>query len=368
MREARNKSVREEIRQTTRNSIAKALKAQVTDANKAQGAQAAKAGPLVKPGRDVPQTVQKGRADTQNQAANEGAKASSEFLKAKSDASGLKALAEAPPKTASGRQAATTTAVTNKGEAGRPDFGQQQANQALAHRAAKTSEAAGLGQARQTAATHLAAARKGAKVKQGEANLPKDVREVAKNARAVADPRLLANAQKGAQPVPLGPGATQAKGDRGEVSDKSREDGGKKRAEKKGGESGRAGGVYAGKSDAGRGLDALASGLGSSGGEAGSDAGAFAQGIEGVGPQKGPGLPEKDPTFYVYSEFDEEVTGVEVVKSKAQLFSRYVEQRLQEIAQFDYKLGLEIRGLSERIVGDCDGLITTADFLKTVYG
>jgi hypothetical protein len=85
-------------------------------------------------------------------------------------------------------------------------------------------------------------------------------------------------------------------------------------------------------------------------------------------------LPENDPSFHVYSEFDETKPGIEQVISKARIFDRMVAQRLDAIAQFDCELEGRIKDmfktapLSERIIGDLAGELSTADFLKSIYG
>jgi len=87
-------------------------------------------------------------------------------------------------------------------------------------------------------------------------------------------------------------------------------------------------------------------------------------------------LPESDPSLHIYSEFDSENPGIEAVKSKAQLFSRFVEKkkRLNEIAKLDSELDGKIDDLfknkpfTERIVGDLKDEIKLASMLGSVYG
>lgn len=85
-------------------------------------------------------------------------------------------------------------------------------------------------------------------------------------------------------------------------------------------------------------------------------------------------LPEKDPGFQVYSEFDEANPGVEHVKARAQVFNRLVEKRIGEIAKLDQEIEGKIRDmfeaspLSERLSGELAGELKAADFLSSVYG
>ena len=86
-------------------------------------------------------------------------------------------------------------------------------------------------------------------------------------------------------------------------------------------------------------------------------------------------LPTTDPTFLVFSEFDEARPGVEVVKSKAQILERYVTQglndRLAKISEFDQKLTDGLRPLVERVMTDdpeLKKLLVTSRFMKNVYG
>ncbi len=83
-------------------------------------------------------------------------------------------------------------------------------------------------------------------------------------------------------------------------------------------------------------------------------------------------LPETDPNFHVFNEFDSEAVGPHTIKGKAQVYSRSVEKKLREIASFDVELGKKMQSLSERIVGELsDGLkdeLKTAKFLNSVYG
>ena len=85
-------------------------------------------------------------------------------------------------------------------------------------------------------------------------------------------------------------------------------------------------------------------------------------------------LPEKDPNFHVYSEFDSEKPGVEFAKARHQVYANLVEKRIKEIAQLDQEIGGRIRDifettpLSTRIVGELAGELETANFLKSVYG
>lgn len=92
--------------------------------------------------------------------------------------------------------------------------------------------------------------------------------------------------------------------------------------------------------------------------------------------EKSEPLPETDPAFKVYNEFDSQVTGPETIKGKALVFKNHViKEKLVEIAKFDKELGSKMKEmfkpltLNERIIGDKfrEDLQSFA-FLKSVYG
>ncbi len=124
----------------------------------------------------------------------------------------------------------------------------------------------------------------------------------------------------------------------------------------------------------GRELGAL---LGGSSGEADSEAGTEGEpryAIDLTRSEKldSPELPESDPAFAVYSEFDSEKVGPETYKAKHQLLERHVLKKLSEIEMLDRSLDAEIKSafentpLSRRIIGDID--IEVGKFTGSVYG
>ena len=140
--------------------------------------------------------------------------------------------------------------------------------------------------------------------------------------------------------------------ERGEGSD-----GEKKSAKKAEGGKNAKGGVYAREGNAGGQLNALLSG-GTGGGTSEGDTqdlvpmdAVVAEGSVGAAAGAPEAMPETDPHFQVFSEFDEANPGVEFVKSKAQLLNRLVvkTQRLKEIADFNFELTNGIVALSKRI-------------------
>lgn len=83
-------------------------------------------------------------------------------------------------------------------------------------------------------------------------------------------------------------------------------------------------------------------------------------------------IPESDPAFAVYSEFDSDKVGPETYRAKYQVLAKYVLKKLGEIARLDQRLDAEIRSafentpLSKRIIGDID--IEVSKFTGSVYG
>lgn len=322
---------------------------------------------LVQPGKDVPQTLQKARPETQDQAARQdqtAIKANKEYVDAKKSSADLQMKVIKTPDTV------TTEAVKQKGHADGAHLQTQNPQQPGVNVAANAARQA------QTAKTKDApdAARQPAKGKDaadgkqtldGRQQLPQTARtQGAEAAGAQAAASTFAMTQAGERPQ-------VAERREGESTE---EEGGKKKS----GDAKNSTGVYASKSNAGRDLGALL------GGSAGGD------GFDGHDPQAGEGvaladgaeaapegetLLERDTGFRVYNEFDELAPGVEVVRGEAQRFSKFVEKRLVEIAKLDSDLDLAIVSVSQKIVvapGGDPGLVQAVkDGIfqrKSVYG
>lgn len=327
----------------------------------------------VESGASRPQTFEKARPETQDRAAQLGNKANSEFVKNKQDATNLKNLqSKASVSSKMTSEPATPKAVVQKGTANQPNLGRQQVEQPAARLAKSANDIARMNDARARAASQLSKTarqtQKGGPKNAGQ-NTPKPAAEtkVAKNAAEQAD----AGAKIAA---PHAAGAQAAKtADRPNATEKKET--GERRSEKREGASASSKGVaHAGGSNASRDLNAMLGGFGGGGDTGNMDA----EGETGLTPvcdsERKDALPESDPSLHVYSEFDSEKPGVEMVKSKAQLFSRHVEKRLSEIARLDSDLDGRIENmfkntpLSERIVGDLKDEIKLASLLGSVYG
>ena len=325
-----------------------------------QSASAPKSSPLVKPGKDVPQTVQRNRGETQDQAARQQNLASKRFVKVRQDAQNLKSLQSKAPQSS---RAATPKAVNQKGPTIQPDLKrapQQPGSARLAQAATRTAQEQA---ARQNAAKTARYAAKPPKQGAKEARPTDRMPHVQPQAKDASQARQAAEASaKAGQPAPAKDGGSRAQ------FKKSGE--GKKKAEKQQGSRSTKGTVGAGRSsDASGRLGSLMSGLG--GGGQDHDAHERAHEIADLKRTAPPErLPETDPSFHVYSEFDTAKPGAEFGKGKAQLLAKVTkEKRLTEIAEFDQKLDKFIaEALSKRVIGPLKDEIKAADFLCSVNG
>lgn len=314
----------------------------------------------VQAGKDVAPTIQKTRMETQDQAARQSqSNASNEFLKARDDSRQLNFLSKKTVTTA-GDAAAVNEAVVQKGQTGQADLHRQNAQQPsfqMAHAADKAARQA----ARQVAARHIAGAHRPAAkgTDQTKGKVPEKgkeqpgpetaMRQDASGAARAAHPAAPAVSS---QVAPERPAGSDRRGrDEGP-------EGGVDRKEK-GSETRSGGGVYASKSNAGRDLGALLGGSagGSSDGQNGQEAGLAAGGAgtavsstDAAGTRVAEELPEVQPGFHIYNEFDEANPGLNVVLPKAMLYAKNVEKRLVEIAELDRNLNLGIMSFSQKII------------------
>lgn len=321
------------------------------------------------PAQAAKEAPSKARVETQAEAARQTPDAGKQFIENRDAAKQLNQLSSSKaPVTNSGDRAATATAVTQKGKTVESNLMQQPTPQTTAN-ARKTAENAERRAAADNVSKFIAQAHKG-----------KDEAEGKKAADGLpqADPKQLPGKEGAtAAQVAAGTGIQQnvfekpASRERGEGAD-----GEKKSAKKAEGGKNAKGGVYAREGNAGGQLNALLSG-GTGGGSSESDAqdlvptnAVVAEGS--VGNADAPeAMPETDPHFHVYSEFDEANPGVEAVKSKAQLFGRLVEKRLVEIAKINDEVAQGIVALSQRIEGDAETAKALAKAIgrrDSVYG
>ena len=361
---SRSKAASKEARQANK-MIEKARIRASHKPNQSKAAERVRPEPLTKPGKQAPQTFEKNRPETQDRAARQSKMASQEFVRNRHDAQNLKKLqtkAAATTRTSDGP--AIKQAVVTKGTSVRPDLGKHNVQQ-NAPKVAKQADEAGQRQiAKEKAARHLPSAKGYKKPEKGRKTAKPLVHEppveTAKKPQAgpkVAMPQV---AKKLDEPKRSDRKSNQKKSEKKDKSSKS---------------SSRA--AYTGDSNATNDLNAMLGGYGggTSGDNGGSESGttdiAKVDGKEGDSR-----LPEVDPNFHVYSEFDTENPGVEVVKSKAQLFNRHIAKsgRLEEIAKLNEDLGTKIedlfenKGFKDRIVGDLKNEIKLADMLGSPYG
>jgi len=326
----------------------------------------------VAPGKDVPQTQQRIRPETQDQAARSKAAdtAAREHVQARDKAKGLQALqtkASSPERPETATRTAVTAKVDPQQLQVKTQDGKQPEQQALADQSAK----APLTAAKKPAEAKPEASKAKAKAKhKGKA---KDAQKAAAKAKPDAQDALKA-ARTGQFAEGAAVASTQIiKGgsDDIEIDDVEFEDEGIE-------EKDRDSSTFAKGAGRKRSTEnQLASVLsGSAGGTSGEEAQAEADGpaqVDVSAAKRDAELPETDPEFKVYSEFDTSAPGVEHIKSKAQVFEKLVVQRIKQIAKLDREIGDRIKDifgtpLSERIEGELKDDLNTADFLTSVYG
>ncbi len=348
---------------------------QLTEKARTQATDAAKAGESVQQQKpvvttaEVPKPVVASRVDTQGQSAVTQARstAAEQCVAAKDNARILSQLTtKAQP--ANNTDVATRNAVVGQQQAPQADVGRnlpQQPNLA-ANVAQAAQNAAGL-RGKVENAQHTAQRAQPKGTERGE-----QAPESQKNAQAPEQGAALKAPAVANSAVK----AAEASKDAAEVSNASSEvDGEENRAEEEDqtpGSSRFAHGPTAGRS-ASKELGSLlggSAGNGEEGQEQGE--GSFAVDAAAVGDR--PALPETDPEFQVFSEFASDDPRIEFIKSRAQVYTRFVEKKLQKIAQLDSEIDgrikemFETTPLSQRILGDDADAIKATDFLKSVYG
>ncbi len=362
-----------------RNDAQLAEKAKIS-ANQAQAK--SKASDVVKtqlsrpvgPGKDIAQTHQKIRPETQDQAARQSAQ---EFLKARTDANKLGKLSTSAKlvSQSKGTQKATETAVTQKAPATESHPATRQGTQQAAHTALQAGlahKAAQKGTTKQTAepkapktkGSHKAAA----KTAQGKTA---DAQKALKTSEQILQPE---NAAHGAALAGMSGHKGVSETARTGLREGDIEEDGVEEEEHDSNTSTFAKGASRSRSTG----EKLTDLLGGSAGESESDSLKKDDGTimaeAAKNAAKAEPLPEKDDSFHVYSEYDEANPRIEHVKSKAQVFARLVEKRLKAIAKFDHELEgkikdmFEIAPLSKRIIGELAPELKTAEFLKSIYG
>lgn len=382
LREQRHISSNKDLESVAKEQAAKTIE----KAHAARTGEAAKAHVNSKPAAshktpDVPKT---GNSEAEAQKANDAQlRSSKQFIDARDSAKSLNQLQSKAPLARSGEVNITRDAVLQKGRSDQPDAGKNAAQQSaftLTQVAAKRdlqtkrAEDAAPRQPVDQSKTQKKDAKEHVAGKKAAEDAGKDV--VKQKADPAAEAALASKAsERMAAVVPNTDVRAAEKPSDRDAADRKLD------PKKKGSTTDAAGNVYARSSNAGGELNALLGGFSGEGGEAGeggatSETGAVeTQAAEDVAKD---GLPELDPHFHVYSEFDEANPGVEQLKSKAQVYSRHVEKRLVKIAEVDQEVGGRLRDifetakLSDRIVGELkDELkeeLGTARFLKGLYG
>ncbi|NLD27333.1 MAG: hypothetical protein GX659_00830 [Myxococcales bacterium] len=347
-----------------------------------EGAAAPLKGPEIDVGRGDNQRAERAPLESHGRAAAESSQASKEFLKNRADAANLKSLETKMPaaqaKALDPAATATRNPILDKGPSARTEFvgdPQKAPNQGgmNADRGARPS-------IRDKGPEHQT----GRKKEGGRGASDKGNKSAAKLTSAVDAKDIPKSADPARAEGALAASVTQdvAKPSKsGESDKKTGRKGGEKGSERKTGSSKGSGSIaYAGGSNAARDLNAMLGGFGSGTGEEGenrdeavSAPAGIAASAEGV---EAGAIPESDPSFVVYSEFDTSHPGVEMVKSKAQLYGRLIEKktRLTEIAKLNSELTEKIsdlfkaKGLKDRLIGDLKDEIKLADMLGSPYG
>jgi hypothetical protein len=329
------------------------------------------------------QPFERARPEPQDRAARQAETIQTqEFTRNKQDAQNLKKLQSREAFTKSENTAATPKAVVQKPSADRSDMARQSVRQPVENLAEGARYTAERNAAKAKAARQLAETSKGVKGREGDKKPPQT---------KTTDPNRQ-NAEKDLKETAKIPAALNVKAAEGikkkeRPSNLGKKEGAKKDEGKKSGSLTRSEGK-----EASRDLGSLLGGFGGGDGsdaplDAGEAVSASAKSGDGPGagavkPEKT--LPEKDPGFAVFNEFDEANPGIEEVKSKAQLFARMVEKKvkLAQIARLDEKLGetlmdtmkksFEQAPLSSRIIGELKEEfkeeLSLARFLGSSYG
>jgi len=341
-----------------------------------------------------PQMSGKTRLEMQDAASRMGAKQSKEFVKNKQSSQSLmKALkGNRAASVKSAAKPSTNRAVVNKGKADQNGVMKQDGGRPAAS-AAENAErfAAARNVAHNVAVLIRGEAKTGAKrsaetpSQKPQKQLPQKKGDPSFMAKDAAHAENLAKGVQTKMVMPPSPQALQGsvKKDEGSENRRASSDDGDKRSKSKGrGAHGAAGGVgsSSGKSAA-RDLNAMLGGFAGDGADYDSnleheDMDAASDVLTNEDAVRENALPEMDPSFHVYSEFDSENPGVEAVISKAQLYQRHIvkERKLREIGELDERLNERLadvfkdKPLSDRIVGDLKDDITLAKMLNSPYG
>jgi len=336
--------------------------------------------PEIDSGRPQHQGTERARPETHDRATAESSKASNEFLKNRADARNLKSLeTKIPAAQAKGVDPAATATrnpVLDKGASARSEF--MQNPQSAPNQAAMRGDGGARPSIREKVAEQPA-------IKKGEESkepADKNDKSAANKANPAADAKDLSKVADPARAEGAAAASDAAKSSKGDDSDKKAgRKGDEKRSERKSASSKGTGSIaYAGGSNASRDLNAMLGGFGSGTGEESGhgDEPVAAPAAIVASPEAAEAgkIPESDPSFMVYSEFDTAKPGVEMVKSKAQLYGRLIEKksRLTEIAKLDSELTEKItdlfkaKGLKDRLIGDLKDEIKLADMLGSPYG
>ncbi|MBT3181343.1 MAG: hypothetical protein HN337_02405 [Deltaproteobacteria bacterium] len=372
----RSKSTSKKLADTRRSSASKEArqankmieKAHVKVSNKpnlTKGSDQIKREALIKPGKQAPQSFEKNRPETQDRASRQSKMASQEFIKNRHDAQNLRKLqTKTVATTRTSEQPVTKQAVVTKGVSVRADLGKDEVQQNAPKVAKQAGEVAQKQIAKEKAASHLPSAKGYKKPEKG--------RKAAKP--LVQEPPVETAKKPPAEQKVVIPQMTK----KPDASQRTEKKSDKKKSEKKDRATKSSARVaYTGESNATNDLNAM---LGGHGGGANSDNNESEAGTTAITKADGKDgdnrLPEEDPNFHVYSEFDTDNPGIEIVKSKAQLFNRHIAKssRLEEIAKLNNDLDTQIedlfenKGFKDRIVGDLKNEIKLADMLGSPYG
>jgi hypothetical protein len=326
-------------------------------------------------GKDASQASQGSKPASHDQSTRNAhaAKAAQQHVKVQEDARNLQTLSTRGTSHAGSDRLATREAVGAKLEPQSAQFAHQKTAEPRQPAVAQQAAQAQVGQAKKTHAAEQPSA------KQAHKPAPKSAQKAGSESKAPAEQqdakaaaRPEAAAQNAAAAVVAQPGRHVESTGRTDADDVDADDDGLDE-DRDHSTSAFSSGSRVGSTK--RELGGLLGGFAGEGGESfGDGADPAVAAVEKNGAAEK--LPEKDPAFHVYSEFDEANPGIEHVKARAQVLSRMVlkEQRLNEIAKLDQEIEGKIRDmfqaspLSKRLQGELAKELKAANFLSSVYG
>jgi len=329
----------------------------------------------VAPGKDVAQTHQRVRPETQDQASRmaHATEAAKQHVEARDHARNLQTL-QTKAATPKGTETSTRTAVTTKTEPQKGNLKAQDPKVAEQPKVANQTAAQAAQAGQQVAKKPVEKGPELSKSKQTEKGKAKDGKKAEANAKA---PDSEGAARTGI--IAHNAGIAGAQGMTGELeaartglddADVDEDEGAEEERDSntsvfsKGPSKARSA-----AKDLGGVLGGFSGDTGS--GEAETEALASADVSAAMNTEE---LPDADPALKVFNEYDTTAKDAKYIAEKGQLYVRLVEKRIKEIAKLDREIAGEIKNifettpLSKRVVGELKEDLKAADFVSSVYG